>query len=181
MEVSVSTLGTGVYLCEARNVVFRICHEGYLRISEVSSDAEYSPIVLGEKETLVIEVSAGNPTALTATVIKARDQQTPGLPCRNKSSQSKQTSWYVKPLCEREQSRTNNQPPSRQRLLYFKNCIGTPLKRAFPLALLLCSRNQPFWLRRKLIEACSYPSTIRVPNPQPEGRQYLLHSRACAF
>ena len=62
-----------MYLGEAQNIVVCLCCAGGLRILEAISDTEYAPLVLGEKRSLVIKVDSGNPMALTATDIKARD------------------------------------------------------------------------------------------------------------
>ncbi|KAG0634239.1 hypothetical protein HOY80DRAFT_1025874 [Tuber brumale] len=73
VEEILSTLRTGVYLGEAQNVVVRLCRVGDSRIGEVISETEYPRLVPGEKRSLLIKVDLGNPTALTATHIEARD------------------------------------------------------------------------------------------------------------
>jgi len=73
VEEIVSTLRTGVYLGEAQNVEVRLCGAGDSRILEVIGETEYPRLVPGEKRSLLIKVDPGNPTALTATHINARD------------------------------------------------------------------------------------------------------------
>ena len=63
VEEIVLRLRTGLYLGEAQNVVARLCHTGDSQILQVIGNSEYPHLVLGEKQSLLIKVDPGNPTA----------------------------------------------------------------------------------------------------------------------
>jgi len=65
----------------------------------VISDTEYTLFVPGEKRNLLAEVDPGDPTALTATHIKASDQTNDRSAVEQQPTPSKPSSGYMEPLC----------------------------------------------------------------------------------
>ena len=88
-----------MYLGEVQNFAVRLCHVGDSRILEVISDTEYPRLVRGEERSLLIKVNPGNPVALTIVPPTPRREIQPTIDpsSSNKSTQSKQTSEYMKP------------------------------------------------------------------------------------
>jgi len=98
VEEIVSAQRTGANFGEAQKATIGLCRARDSRSLLVIGETQYFRLVRHSKPSLSIKLYPTNPTALAATHINAREPTGGRSPSSNKSTQSKPSSGYMKPL-----------------------------------------------------------------------------------